>query len=1581
MRPTKTPFSRHLVTAALAFAFQACSTGLDGVPPNTAGPTSQEQSQNLGFGFDPGVPLTDAINGVAVAGGLVPRAGGAAPDPVVFFAFTSSAAADDGDGEGTPLAREAPADTNGTSDVFLAAIVSSDIETAAFTQGLASVFRHPRCVTCHSMNSVDSLAFQTGDMHPGGNPPVGEGPDTCVGCHTNVEDWRAPDASKDLRDKTTQQLFEMALNPPMGMEPEEHFLEDPRVEWALGSGELPFGNVADDDHDGVAEPEDTDGTAQTIPGGFEGWRERIEAWQAAGFPFSSAESALNDIVLVSAVSTGGTPIAGNGASSVPSITYETNPSYSPADPTSPIGWVYVAFQSNASDLVGNDTNGTTDVYHTRVAVRLDGGAEGAPLDVLNLVLDNSALERISVRDGDGAQADGPSSAPVLAGDRVVFESRATNLIAGFADGNGDEPDVFVRDISEGTTQLVSRTALDPVRGGSDRSGNPDISGDGSAIAFESSATDLVTGDTNGVQDIFFAILDAGAVTEIGRASVATNGLQASGGPSRNPSVTADDAGLSGVQVAFESEKTDIVEELPPMTTTNVFLHDSRTALTLLVNQRIDPNGTTLGMARGGTAPADSRLPQIGPDGSRVMFQTLADNLDLLRPEDLNDAEDVVIVDLSSFSSQGLLLPYRLSVTADGGTGDSGSFAPRFGDFVGGSDEYEVGFAVFETNAANLVNSDNGRHVITFVNERAGTIAAFEPDAEAGAVPFTVSFSDRSSGDPTAWMWSFGDPDSATNTSTAQNPTHTYETPGLYAVSLTAESELGASTLERPDLIRAYGPVEASFEASVVMGTVPFDVEFSDGSSEDPTEWLWDFGDGGTSTDPNPTYTYTTAGTFDVRLTARGIGGEGQLTRPGLITAFDELVPDFEVAFTPASAIAPADATFTDATTGEPTGWSWDFGDGGTSTERNPSYRYESGGAFTVQLTAAGADGMASVSRVVSVYVPVEAAFGASSLTSGPAPLSVNFSNTTVGDAESWQWDFGDGGSSSAQSPTHVYTTPGTYTVTLDASGLGGTDQRVEPAFVTVFEQVIADFVGTPTSGNQPLAVQFTDASDGSPFAWSWDFGDGSTSTAQNPAHTFPNAGKYTVQLTAEGLGGENTETKVDYIDVDGPLVADFDLQPGSSATGINSLSVAFSDISTGSPTSWSWSFGDGGTDTQQNPTHLYASPGVYTVTLTASNAMVSDGETKTGFITVYTGVSASFTPSTSSGNADLTVSFSNTTSGDANSYLWDFGDGGTSTLQSPSYTFTQAGDQVVELTASGNGGTDSATQTISVDMLADFRSALGGNAADTGSETGLSGTTVSFTDTSLGEPTAWSWTFGDGGTSTSANPNHTYANPGSYTVALTASRGASSDAITRSAHVVIIEPSFTVNGSAVPGTSEFKGYVSTTDFDFSDTTSLGLNFASRTWSFSGSTSPAISNFNYTSIGSKTATLTLQDDGGGSDSASATFYIGDRFTTLYQEWVNNASCTGCHYTGTGVATDLTFGPSAGAWFNQATVYSRLSMNATTANCGNTTKRVEPCEPSNSILYQVATSDACVNQIMANANPNMIFWWIRAGAENN
>lgn len=246
--------------------------------------------------------------------------------------------------------------------------------------------------------------------------------------------------------------------------------------------------------------------------------------------------------------------------------------------------------------------------------------------------------------------------------------------------------------------------------------------------------------------------------------------------------------------------------------------------------------------------------------------------------------------------------------------------------------------------------------------------------------------------------------------------------------------------------------------------------------------------------------------------------------------------------------------------------------------------------------------------------------------SGDQPLTVSFSDGSSGSPTSWKWEFGDGNSSTEKSPKHTYYT-GKYDVTLIVTNSTGvTDTEKKTSYINVAGAPaptpvlpVAGFSGAPTSGTAPLTVTFKDESKNAPTSWSWDFGDKTTSSEQNPKHTYNTAGNYIVKLTATNSAGSNTTTKTNYITVTGSS----QLQPpvvkfwGSRTSGAAPLTVYFTDNSTNSPTSWSWNFGDNTpAEITKNPKHIYTAKGNYTVTLIASNAGGPGTLTRTNYIKV-----------------------------------------------------------------------------------------------------------------------------------------------------------------------------------------------------------------------------------------------------------------------------------------------------------------------------------------------------------------------------
>ena len=408
---------------------------------------------------------------------------------------------------------------------------------------------------------------------------------------------------------------------------------------------------------------------------------------------------------------------------------------------------------------------------------------------------------------------------------------------------------------------------------------------------------------------------------------------------------------------------------------------------------------------------------------------------------------------------------------------------------------------------------------------------------------------------------------------------------------------------------------------------------------------------------------------------------------------------------PEAGLMPLTVQFTDTTSGSaPFTYLWNFGDGATSTEQNPSHTYAAHGNYTVTLTAtnsAGADTETKESYIIVTLPPPAADFTASPVT-GIKPLTVQFTDISAGnEIDSWAWDIDNDGTTdyTTQNPSHTYNDPGTNTVSLTVTNPGGSSGKVKEGFITVTVPLpVADFTATPSSGNAPLDVQFTDLSTNMPTSWSWSFGDGATSDQQNPVHEYTAAGTYMVNLTVSNTAGSDSEEKPGYITVTAtlpdPPVVNF---VGDVRSGSPPLTVNFTDQSTNSPTAWSWDFQNDGIidSTEQNPAYTYTTPGTYQVNLTASNAGGSAFRLKGNYIKVTqegdTNPAVDFTADSRAGTAPFTVQFTDLTVTDPIAWSWDFQNDGVidSNLQNPSYTYMTAGTYQVNLTATNATGTAS----------------------------------------------------------------------------------------------------------------------------------------------------------------------------------------------------------------------------------------------------------------------------------------------------
>ena len=244
--------------------------------------------------------------------------------------------------------------------------------------------------------------------------------------------------------------------------------------------------------------------------------------------------------------------------------------------------------------------------------------------------------------------------------------------------------------------------------------------------------------------------------------------------------------------------------------------------------------------------------------------------------------------------------------------------------------------------------------------------------------------------------------------------------------------------------------------------------------------------------------------------------------------------------TPLSGCAPLVVNFTDHSTGNPTQWKWDLGNGTISFIQNPSATYFTPGQYTIKLvihnTAGTADSITKT-QYITVNAQPTVNFTGNPLT-GCFPLPVQFTDQSTagsGTISTWQWDFGDGASSALQNPAHTYTAAGNYNVTLRVSNNQGCIKVLtKTQYIMISSGVHADFNNSlPATCTPPAIINFRNLSTGTgTLSYQWSFGDGGTSALTNPSHTYNTTGSFTVRLIVSNTSGcRDTITKANVINI------------------------------------------------------------------------------------------------------------------------------------------------------------------------------------------------------------------------------------------------------------------------------------------------------------------------------------------------------------------------------------------------------------------------------------------------------------------
>ncbi|WP_305068219.1 PKD domain-containing protein [Longitalea luteola] len=726
---------------------------------------------------------------------------------------------------------------------------------------------------------------------------------------------------------------------------------------------------------------------------------------------------------------------------------------------------------------------------------------------------------------------------------------------------------------------------------------------------------------------------------------------------------------------------------------------------------------------------------------------------------------------------------------------------------------------------------------------------------------TAVFINDGSVAPQKTVWDFGNgvQKSGINDSTR------YTAPGDYVVKVTNTYPGCIDSAKKNIHVR----IGSTADFKVSNGEAckpPLNVTFEDASPTPIANWTWDFGDGSSGTGSPANHMYNSADSFNVTGTfTDSYGCQGTVTKPAVVKIKP---PTVKITNVPAGGCVPftytpiADVTSIDGIAT----YSWDFGDGTviTGTTPSPPHTYNTTGAFNIKLTITtngGCSVTATEQDGVKVGTPPATNFSMSA-TDVCASQQVSFTDLTPMPVDEWLWEFGDGTTSKAQNPTHLFTDSGTFVVKLTAfnnrCGFPSTGQKIH------IKPPIALFSSRPNCSN--LTVNFinlsrTDPSYG-PISYSWNFGDGNTSTDPNPTHTYAAYGIYPVTLTV--TNGACTHSFVETL----RLVKE---RAGFTVPSPVCKNANFNITSTNtSPyiAKYEWSI-DGGPYVAGPATYTanIATVGQHSIGLVITDVNgCTDTLVQNNIVTV-TGPVANFTPAATGGCKDATIAFTdNSTSPSSTLVKWtfDFGDGKTTDFTKAPFThqYSDTGAFVPTLTvqdAMGCVDTYKLPDSVFISTLVtDFTSDY---------DTICPASSVQFTDVSVGEGLTHFWDFGNGSTSTEQHPSFSYGgNNATYTVKLVVTdRGGCKDSLIRTNYITTLKP--------VPA------------FNIQDTLTIcppletkfffkGEHYESFEWSFGdGSTSTLKDPTHfYNAYGDFTPWLVLTGYGGCKDSVSAGVHV-------------------------------------------------------------------------------------------------------------
>ncbi len=649
--------------------------------------------------------------------------------------------------------------------------------------------------------------------------------------------------------------------------------------------------------------------------------------------------------------------------------------------------------------------------------------------------------------------------------------------------------------------------------------------------------------------------------------------------------------------------------------------------------------------------------------------------------------------------------------------------------------------------------------------------------------------------------------------------------GEYTVQLIAYNTCGADTAEQR--ITIVTPPQAGFNFNAGTGCAPATVQFIGTASANTASWQWTFpgGNPAASSMPDPLIIFEQPGAYEVTLVVGNAAGFDTLARTVVIGSGPSA--GFHVDY----AVGQSSATFSDASTGaDSIRW---YVAGQTGTDEVLEFDFPEDGVYAVQLIAYNACGADTAEQLITVVTPPQAGFNFNA-GAACAPASVQFTTASSANTASWQWTFpgGNPAVSALPDPLVSFEQPGTYEVTLVVGNAAGFDTLTQ--VVVIGGGPLADF-STQYDLGQTSAAFTNTSSNAETIRWHVA---GQTSTDETFEFDFPEDGIYTVQLVAYNTCGADTATQ--QVTIVTPPLAGFNFNAGA---GCAPATVQFTAAASANTTSWQWTFQGGvpAASSLPDPQVIFELPGTYEATLIVGNAAGFD--TLTQMIEIGTAPTADFDFVVNGTNVQF-----NSHSSDADTYFWDFGDGNNSDLPHPSHAYAADGDYIVKLIVVNACGADSLSLEVTINSalpVANFRAE---------NREGCAPLEVQFVNESSDNATSFLWNFPGGmpESSTEPNPVVTYAQPGAYTVSLTAGNATGSASITRMEYVEVISlPQSGFTYTAEDGVITFR--------PLSDALP-GLNFH---WDFGDETTSDsyTPRHTYAANGTYTVTLELSNDCG------------------------------------------------------------------------------------------------------------------------